>query len=59
MRIDAFLTRNEENTNFRDTYYHTPKRWNTINMHEITIDEENWSNEIKFLAENETDVSNE
>lgn len=59
MRIDAFITTFEENKLFDIVYYHMPQRWYSIQLNDIQIDHSNWSDEIKFLAANGLDVSDE
>jgi hypothetical protein len=57
MRIDAFITKFEENKLYDVTFYHNPKRWVSIDRTDLTMSSIDWSEEIKFLSENETDVS--
>lgn len=59
MKIDAFITTFEENKLFDVTFYHMPSRWNAIDKTDLTMKIEDWSDEIKFLSENEMDLSDE
>ena len=59
MRLNAFITTFEENKLFDVLYYHMPSRWHSINIDEFGLRAEDWSHEIKFIADNEIDVSDE
>ncbi len=59
MRVDAFLTSFEENKLFEVIYYHNPSRWTNIDFSHININETEWSQEMKFLAPNGLDISDE
>jgi hypothetical protein len=59
MRIDAFITTFEANKLFDVVYYHMPERWISIDKTDIDIPLNDWSNEIKFLSDNEMDVSDD
>jgi hypothetical protein len=59
MKIDAFITTFEENKVFDVTFYHMPSRWQAIDLTDFAINPADWSEEIKFLAPNELDVSDE
>lgn len=59
MRIDAFVTKFEENKLYDIVYYHSPTRWIQVETDESLSSPENWSDEIKFLHNNGIDVSEE
>lgn len=59
MRIDAFITTNDVNKLYDVIYYHTPQRWDLIGELDLDLKISDWSDEIKFLDNNEIDISNE
>jgi hypothetical protein len=59
MKIDAFITTFEDNKLYDILYYHTPDRWGKIDLSDLDFDHNNWSSEIKFLNDNEIDVSDD
>jgi hypothetical protein len=59
MKVDAFINSFEDNKLYDVLYYHMPNRWGKVDFNDIVFDHNSWSEEIKFLDENETGVSNE
>lgn len=56
----AFVEDDDENAKHRIEYYHNPSRWQDNVLEDSSIrNESKWSNEIKYLNSDNTDVSNE
>jgi hypothetical protein len=51
MRVDAFITSNEDNKLYDVVYYHNPTRWkdNALSVDSPLLKEENWSGLIKYM----------
>lgn len=61
MRYRAFLSSDPSNFQYELTYYHNPQRWNNyiINDNNPIKNEANWSKEIKYLNDTNSDISSE
>jgi hypothetical protein len=55
MKLDAFITDNEDNKLYDVVYYHNPARWqdNALSVDSSLLNEENWSGLIKYMNGNE------
>ncbi len=60
-RYRAFIHDDDDNERYRLTYYHNPQRWidNLLETNNPIRDLANWSNEIKYLNDQNSDVSQE
>lgn len=57
----AFIDSEDDNAKYRLEYYNNPSRWDrcTIPLDDPIRNRENWTDEIKYLKANSTDVSDE